>query len=433
VTDSAPGLVIYRVSSGKEAALLAPLKDRCGGLVISGHTGAYFRSSVTGLIRTMDLPFFVDPSVWLLARDSDRIRKDDGQLRNSIDRYVDQLGDEVDRIVRKGGRSLKASDFFDGTSWNNKLIDEIIKGSVAGQEDFVDPTRQRTLDELLDLAGGDAPHGKTYAPAFVVAPYFFGENVADLWYKVTVELLKRTIARKSPHPVYGVICVPKDILDDKTERETLVRDFAQATGVFIWISEFHDSGRESEATVRGYLSLVRALIQKGRPVYVLYGGYPSLLLMKLGLKGICHGLCYGDSKSVYQIPSTGPPPSRFYLTFSKTKVPLVEAQALYASKPRRPCSCSECAAFGSNRTKWSQLEVNAFFRRLRSDEALPKHHFATCRWEEARAVSRRSLDTLLSDWDQLWTENSALDPGSIDVRRTALDLWRKVLTEPVNP
>lgn len=261
----------------------------------------------------------------------------------------------------------------------------------------------------------------------MIAPYFYGENTTSPWYKITKELLRRALELQSKTPVFGVVCVPKDVLTDVAERNQIIADYSKAKGILIWISEFRDNIRQSKSTIQGFVDLVYGLTKPRRPVYSLYGGFPSLLLTSKGLTGVTQGLCYGDSKSAEQIPSQGPPPSRFYIPFSRTKRPLVEARSMYAQKPRQPCDCPECLLLSHKKSKWDRVDVQAYFRRLASDDAKCKRHFAACRWREREALVTKGLGAVLSEWDAQWKANQDLEPESFEIR-PAIEEWRESLS-----
>ena len=63
-------------------------------------------------------------------------------------------------------------------------------------------------------------------------------------------------------------------------------------GIWLWFSNF-DEWTAQEEYLKGFKKLVEQLNGKGLEVYNRHGGYFSLALYELGMKGISHGVGYG--------------------------------------------------------------------------------------------------------------------------------------------
>jgi hypothetical protein len=127
-------------------------------------------------------------------------------------------------------------------------------------------------------------------------------------------------------------------------------------GVWLWFSNF-DEWIVQEKYLGAFKSLVEQLSKKGLEVYNRHGGYFSLALNKFGMKGISHGVGYGEKKDVLQIK--GPPAApvvRYYLPDIYKRVGMLEIERCFKdldiTTPKdfyeKICNCVICKGVVKN-------------------------------------------------------------------------------------
>jgi len=427
-TSDAPGPILYRFGMPQEASTLETLKDYYDGVVVSGHIAAYVRASVTSFLEFAGKPFFVDPVTYLLAGDDACIKRDDGKLKKSIEKLSGEYGQIVRRTIQEEKRTLKPADFIRDGKWNQEFIGEFVSNVLRFQRELMATKTQKSIQDLLEMAGdrdvrGDAPK----EPSFLVAPYFCVDSLDSIWYRISLKLAKEARVEAGETPVFGVVCIDGDILGSKDGIHRIVSDWEDMDGILVWISRFKDSHPRRGGSLDGYVRLLRGLLESGRPVYVLHGGFPSFLMLKNGLKGVCSGVCYSEYKNAVATRAGGPAGTRYYVPFAKVKIQLQDARRMYASHASSLCSCELCNSVRKEMTGADRgATVSAYFRKMEIGGNL-REHYAVSRFSEVREIKNSSLAETLGRWRSEWKKAEPLGPENYDLDSSIVDRWSKAL------
>jgi hypothetical protein len=306
---------------------------------------------------------------------------------------------------------------------------EFVAGGVRECLDFQrrgsDEKRKRTVDkyaQMLELGGEEA---SGMAPSCLVAPYVslagLGEadvadqatlNTASLTERAAGETMRCVLALDSRQEMGRI--------SSRTRTKLRLDEFAR---VGVWVSDLDEYNTPADALKR-YRSLLASV---GRPVWVMYGGYFSLLLRGDGVSEVSHGIYYTESKRMRGAVGSGPAPERYYIPCLHRFFEPARAFELLAKAPDLRCDCPECesleslvaeaagaAATSSKRMAWA--------KRL-------QRHFLAARAREAKDATDKPLVELL---EQLKEANAIVRALDADLRRRSgvgeyLNQWIEAL------
>jgi len=79
----------------------------------------------------------------------------------------------------------------------------------------------------------------------------------------------------------------------------------------IWVSGLEELGSDSTELL-AYGEAIREAESRGQACFAMYGGFFSVMLGSLGLRGACHGIGYGEHRNWPELQQSGPPPARYY-------------------------------------------------------------------------------------------------------------------------
>jgi hypothetical protein len=217
------------------------------------------------------------------------------------------------------------------------------------------------LGEELDPVGAQAP-------TFVVAPYFVSDRVHDGWWRLTEQLWQLT-RDASDLDVVRVIAVKS------TAALAEALETVPPGRYIVWVSGLNELDA-SISELRDYCLAISAASESTKEIAALYGGFFSILLGTVGLKGSSHGIGFGEFREWIELPQTGPPPARFYLPLVHRYISQESAERLRTVDPDVwGCACQVCAG----RTPLA-LEYHDLMQ-----------HSVMCRHLEAEIWPQRSL------------------------------------------
>ena len=120
----------------------------------------------------------------------------------------------------------------------------------------------------------------------------------------------------------------------------LTRDLPDSL-VSVWVSDLDEMESDS-ALLHEYAKAImeaRADIK----MFALYGGFFSVLLSAVGLKGSCHGIGFGEYRAYPQLQRSGPPPPRYYMpTLHRYVLPDLAYQLWLHDPTLAECNCRIC-------------------------------------------------------------------------------------------
>lgn len=121
-------------------------------------------------------------------------------------------------------------------------------------------------------------------------------------------------------------------------------DIGELDGYMLW-PVYLDENSAAKPDLDGFLKFVRNLSGYGKPVYGMYGGLFSFMMLNHGMPGASHSICYGE----HRIPFTGQgmmSTVRFYQPDLHSKIPLSRKEEVEKALSLRSCDCVHCARLG---------------------------------------------------------------------------------------
>jgi|GEM_PF-881336 len=200
-------------------------------------------------------------------------------------------------------------------------------------------------------------------PLAIIAPYFYIEPSEEAsWIDINLRMMKETVSLDPDLPVHGVLCLDHSILLEREKIDKIAQNILQTgiKGIWLWISKLNEDELtgDKEINVESTdkcmkLSAVRYLVEtlsNQIEVYNMHGGFFSLVLSKFGMKGISHGVGYGEQKDVVPVIGQAIPIVRYYLPniHRRLGVPDIE-RCFHSLGIREPndfyeqiCDCAIC-------------------------------------------------------------------------------------------
>ncbi len=261
------------------------------GLIVPGTVAAFQREGTGGFVLSLSAipgspPYLIDPRFPLFQKGLTNPKQSHVALAHLLG--APGLLDLTDP---------KPEDF----------TDELIRTIARNWIDFNQNYEQhqagkfekyaKRLDEEVDQEAAQGPSG-------VIAPYLVSQG--DAWWERSDALAKATFsAAPDGLRVWRVVAVAA--VAELDGRLGEIED----EQVILWVSGLNELKTESR-DLAGYGEAIRAADQNGQECFALYGGFFSVLLSAVGLRGSCHGIGYGEHRSWPELPQSGPPPARFY-------------------------------------------------------------------------------------------------------------------------
>lgn len=421
--------LFFRIGTVGEKEIFRLYKDNYHGMVVGAHFAAFYNDWTPTFLRKLNKPFFVDPMTYVFARDLQNIKKND-EMRKSYEKLIDWYGPPLKTLVTS--RQLIPKDFLVQGKFNTALVNELVSKSLSFQTDLskLKTPSQESLMKYAKMLEKVETEGLK-KPSFLVAPYFFFPSVYDPWYKISLEIAQAA-KKLDADPVYCVICASKEILLDKSAIGRIVKDYEDFDGYIVWFSDLDEEDDAAEY-LYGFRNFLSALSRFEKPIYLLYGGYFSLLLTKLisHVSGYCRSICYGISKDVdAEMPKGGGAPRRYYFNLTHTKLPESVARSFFSDNPDLLCKCRICSAIRREIERTSQAlgrvqQIGRFFDRFDFTES--RKHFVLSHFDELKNVSKHTIDEVSKSLEDSYEKSEKLEVTLYGVSNSQLDRWHKAL------
>ena len=352
-------LVRYGISADQRY-LAGEFLDAYSATVINGNMVAHIPAALGQFLtdrtarETGPKPFIIDPLTHAFQHDPSKVRtkrmrdgKEVEETKLSILKMSQAFGEPVQSRV--GEQAVLPSDFADEAR-SREFCERVLDFQLNTIER---QARQQKSWKYLQYLGV-----QTMKPAVVIAPYFWmTAGTMDDWLPRNIWFVECARDFAETTPLCAQVVVTRDVLTDDGERDRLAQAYGTSPcdGILLWIDQFSEH-EVSAKHLLGFGELVRKLTREfAKPVVNLYGGYFSILLCRLEdlafLQGVCHGLEYGEDRSVVPVGS-GLPMAKFYLPAHHRR--LRYPQALRAVRDiyggfesagaflRNVCACDEC-------------------------------------------------------------------------------------------
>jgi hypothetical protein len=215
-------------------------------------------------------------------------------------------------------------------------IDTIARNWVRFNTEYMGATSSkfekyaRRLQEPVQPAGAQPP-------SYILAPYTITTGLSSPWWDVSTRLFNSTCQQsRGPTPCTRVVAA--------TEAKVLgdLLGAVQEDQLVVWVSDLEELETAPDVLAE-YAIAIQQATARGQALFALYGGFFSVLLSSVGLKGSSHGIGYGEYRSWRELPQSGPPPARYYLPRVHRYVPQDLAYQLWLEdRSLAQCDCAEC-------------------------------------------------------------------------------------------
>lgn len=294
------------------------------GLLVPGTVAAFQRDGTGGFVlalsATPDSPeYAIDPRTPLFQQHLSKPKKSHQSL-------AELLG--IPGLIRP--------DDPDPSDFTDDVIETMAQNWAQFNGDYRAAAGSK-FEKYAKRLGQPVQPRDARQPTFVLPPYFMARRRRDPWWDVSQRLFRATI-------------------DELADASRAVRVVATTSGLgladllsevdedraAIWVSGLEELTSESEA-LADYAVAVGEASDDGMNLFALYGGFYSVLMQNVGLAGSSHGIGFGEYRQWVELPSSGPPPARYYLPQLHRYVQPDEATQLYfADRRLAECDCVEC-------------------------------------------------------------------------------------------
>jgi len=352
-------LVRYGITADQEY-LAGEFLDAYDGTVINGNMVAHIPAALGQFLTDRTTheggtkPFIIDPLTHAFQHDPSKVKvkrerdgKEEEVTKSSILKMSEAFGEPVQSCV--GDKAVLPGDFKD-EGRNREFCERVMDFQLNTLESEAQKQKSWKYLQYLGVA-----HMK---PDLVIAPYFWmTAGTVDDWLPKNKWFIECAREFAGTVPLCAQVVVTRDVLTDEAERDSLAQTYgtSECDGILLWVDQFSEH-EVSTTHLRGFGELVKKLTREfEKPVINLYGGYFSILLCHLQdlgiLQGVCHGLEYGEHRSVVPVGG-GLPMARFYLPAHHRR--LRYPQALRAVRDiyggfasveayhSNICACAEC-------------------------------------------------------------------------------------------
>ena len=312
-------------TAGDQKYLIGDFKETYDQLVINGNMVAHMPSSLSHFItQRAQKPFVIDPQTHAFAHDLSHLqstsKSSNGEIKRSWKKLLCNYGELVEKILLSDERPLDPKDFDEEFSRRDFVEKVLLFQNNAITRELEDGEDKEYL-EFLQKKKGINPFVKP--PAILIAPYFYIDGpLYDQWLDLNLQLLNDAREVLSSNAdcqqfMAAQLVLSKDILGEQSVRNEIIQRYSEAkpNAILLWIDNFSEHSA-SKFELMHYKELLKGFAGKEIPVVNLFGGFFSVALANLkseiqNLKGVCHGLEYGETRPVIPLGG-GIPVARFY-------------------------------------------------------------------------------------------------------------------------
>jgi hypothetical protein len=361
--DSAPEVVV-RIGSHAEKDYILKLARYFDGLIVGANLFEATPAATASLlyaVKAKDTKVYLDPMTYAFGAYVDPKTK---FVRTDLDWIKSEQAVKDNKGKKKTVRDFKRSYRQLSEAIGSPLTGAVDEGRAILPETMVSKREKsefcrRTSEYQLNRIGSEFEKDEQLKqflqfapkPAATFAPYFYVEpTYTSEWLKFNLELMRISAELKLGHPTHGILCADISHLKDAAIRKHILAEIPKTgvDGIWLWFSGFFENTAE-ESTLVGYRDLVQGLALK-MEVHAMHGGFLSLALSKYGMRGVSHGVGYGEQKDVVPVIGQSTPTVRYYLppVAQRLGVPDIERSfdAMGINTPNdfheKICDCPVC-------------------------------------------------------------------------------------------
>ncbi len=271
---------------------------------VPGTIATYYQQATGGFVIALNKPYFIDPRTPLFQQDlqGDEIRASFYTLASA---HGPNIESAVDGASTRGtGLWEEIRKTYDPTETAERWL-EYQRTYVQGSSD--------KLDHYSKLIGKTLSHPKS--PAFLTNPYWMSESVSsEAWHMTRDTIVAINSKVNSDERLIPIIAWRRPVSNKWSALHRILDDI-HAVGIddiLLWIDNYRELD-EAVDQLRELRNTVSTYHSKGVRIGMLYGGYFSLLLGKVGLWAFGNGVGYSEYRAFPELPATGAPPARYYV------------------------------------------------------------------------------------------------------------------------
>lgn len=408
--------VYLRYGSHAEKEYFTKLATYFGGIIYPASFLESTPAATISLIAKLNnhqngKPFVIDPMTYLY-----------GEIPDANGFILTDLS-WMQAKSKKGEKKYKKSSIQYSTRLGNIFSEALERNCAIGIEDLkveakriacinsVIEFQENRIKELFSLEKDflNAPE-LLPAPSEIMAPYFYlNPNRISEWLSVTEQLISDTLNVR-PNASFTICTETHLLLDSSFTKWLTTLPEKGVKNIWFWFSDFNEAIYQVEY-LESFIKVINHLSLNGVRVNNRHGGYFSLVLTKLGLSNLSHGVGYGESKRILPFDVEASPQINYHfpLTHNKQSNPLIERSLsiLNIATPElfweRVCDCAICKGVLKN----GLSEFRKFGEKALANEKsktpsqtaaamkISKFHFLLARAKEAKVVHETDLPAII--------------------------------------
>jgi hypothetical protein len=304
---------------------LRELRDSYSGVLVPGTLAAFQQQGTGGFVLSLSgslssVPYSIDSRFPLFQQILEKPKKSHLALAEV---FRDSALVVVDRQPEPGDFSAERLAALAGAWADFNLL---YKSTASAK---FDKYAKRLGEESISLEAASAP-------SLILAPYFIQLN--EQWAQLSQRLSRETSsAIQGRSPMAPVVAVAS------AGRLWEAIDAEKGDRLAVWVSNLNELSCSMNELAEYYSAIGRAT-ESEKSLFALYGGFSSVVALALGLRGISHGIGYGEYRNWRELPTSGPPPARYYAPALHRYLRQDIAQSVYdIDPPLAACNCAVCA------------------------------------------------------------------------------------------
>ncbi len=387
LTKNGGPITFLRFGISRKKEFLKDARKSYDGLVLPANILLYQHKSTPSVIFMCDRPFFVDPMSYLFGQPfvsfKKKVEKQNPKFKPSFHKLMEGHGLVPEKFLQSDYPEL-----LQFLLYSQENLYRFIDNTLNFQDNHV----WRVIKEAQTLISEELDE-RNFRPSFLIPPYFLYTPEKGKNYSITTELNKKTLEYCSKtvrnKDIYPMVFITKEQLESPFLNDVInIVTKNKYPGYVVWIEDF-DERFATKEQIKGLISLTYKLSSDGQQIVMLYGGFFSLLLYYFGMTCVCHGLAYGEARTISASAqeNSGPAPVRYYLKDLHSFLTLENALIVLRKRPDLICSCPVC-----QRVMRDNPEN---VTRFQNEETLAEMHFLYNRYQERKMIANSTLPDVI--------------------------------------
>lgn len=434
-------------------------------VVINANMIAFSPKALANFIvkKTINKPFFIDPITHAFQHNQSLICNKKGQIKRSISKLINLYGDDLKNTICteiEGEKDYLPKRRLFPDDINKRFIKSFTKNVLDFQKKVSQEKKIDEYKDYIDFANEEDSSlnlETRFEPEFLVAPYFYIDNI--IWLEKNIKMIEKAKEIESEKEIFAQIVIDKKFIEkaatgDREDLEKIMNAYkdCNADGFLIWIDDYSEHHEISKNLIE-YGKLLKGIKKDSstKKIYSLYGSYFSIMLIhsEIGiLDGVCHGLEYGETRTVVPVGG-GIPTAKFYFYPLHKRIDEAEMFNFITTTEKVTdyfsdvCDCKVCQSIFKDKNfieKFNENFGNTEETRIkmRSGGFITRHypstktkdnslrHYLLMKLKEFKQVSTTNFDDLINKLENDCNEYSKYFNSS-DTKH--LMEWKKALND----